>query len=216
MLIITLIILITLYFLFLLNKKTLPVLIKYVELEATKITIDYINEAIKEKVKIREINEIITVITNKEGEIVSVDFNTNNINENLYIITNEIQKNVKNIERFNSNYIKKENNVYYVPSGLFSGIPIISNLGPKIPIKIFMAGNVISNIKTDVSEYGINNVLLKVYIQTQTKINVVLPFITKETEVTVDIPIAMKVIQGKIPQVYGGLFSTSSKLYGIT
>ncbi len=216
MLIITLIVLTTFYFLFLLNKKTLPVLIKYVELEATKITVDYINEAIKEKVKIKEVNDIITVITNKEGEIVSVDFNTNNINENLYIITSEIQKNVKNIERFNSNYIKEENNVYYVPSGLFSGIPIISNLGPKIPIKIFMVGSVISNIKTDISEYGINNVLLKVYIQTQTKINVVLPFITKETEVTVDIPIAMKVIQGKIPQVYGGLFSASSKLYGIT
>lgn len=216
MLIVTLIILCSFYFLFLLSKRTLPVLIKYVELEATKITVDYINEAIKEKLKVKEIDEIITVITNKEGEIISVDFNTNNINKNLYFITNEIQKKIRNIEHFNSNYIKKENNIYYVPSGLFSGIPIISNLGPKIPIKIFMDGNVISNIKTDISEYGINNVLLKVYIQTQTKISVVLPFITKEKKVVVDIPIAMKVIQGKIPEVYGGLFSTTSKLYGIT
>lgn len=216
MLIITLIVLISFYFLFLLNKKVLPVLIKYVELEATKVTVDYINEAIKEKIKIKEMNDIITVVTNKEGEIIAVDFNTNNINENLVVITDEIQKKIKTLERFNSNYIKKENNVFYIPSGLFSGIPIISNLGPKIPIKIFMEGNVISNVKTDISEYGINNVLLKLYIQTQTKINVVLPFITKEAKVIIDIPIAMKVIQGKIPEVYGGLFSTSSKLYGIS
>ncbi len=214
-LIIVLIFFTMLYFLFLLNKKVLPVLMKYVELEATRITVSYINETIKGKIEIKDIDEVITMITNKEGEIISIDFNTNTINKNLYIITKEIQKNIESLEKFNSNYIKNDNNVYYVPSGLFSGIPIISNIGPKIPVKIFMTGNVISNIKTDISEYGINNVLLKLFIQTKTKINVVLPFISKETEVTVDIPIAMKVIQGKIPQVYGGMFSTSSSLYGI-
>lgn len=179
------------------------------------MTVDYINEAIKEKTSKIEVEEIISMVMNKDGEIISVDFNTNNINKNLYEITNDIQENVKNIEKYNSDYIKRDKNIYYVPSGLISGIPIISNIGPKIPVKMFMTGNVVSHIKTDISEYGINNVLLKVSIETQTKINVVLPFISKESNVIVDIPIAMKVIQGKIPQVYGGLYSASSKLYGL-
>lgn len=211
-----LIVLTTFYFLLIFNKKVLPVLLTYAEVDATKITTDFINEAIKKKLNALEVEEVIEMVMNKDGEIISVDFNTNAINKNLYLITNEIQKNIKSIEKFNSNYIKKDGAVYYIPSGVASGLPVISNIGPKIPIQTYMTGNVVSNIKTEISEYGINNALLKVNVQVQTRINIVLPFVSKESDIIVDIPIAMKVIQGKIPQVYGGLFSTSSQLYGLT
>lgn len=187
---------------------------KYAESDIIKIAMNDINTAIKEKLEYVNINDIMQIVKNKDDEIVSVDFDTANINKNLYLITDYIQSKLKNIGK-SSELIKQEKNIYYVSYGVIFGLPVISNLGPKIPIKTYLTGNVISNVNTEIKNYGINNALLKVSINIETKINVVLPFISKESKIKMSIPIAMKVIQGKVPQVYGGFFSASSNLFGI-
>lgn len=200
------------YFLILFNKRALPVLIKYAESDVIKITTEYINSAIKEKLEHVEINEIMQIVKNNNDEIVAVDFNTENINKSLYTISSYIQNNLKNINN-TSELIKKDKNIYYIPYGVIFGSPIISNIGPRIPIKTYLTGNVVGSVDTEIKDYGINNALLKVSINIETKINVVMPFISKENKIKINIPIAMKVIQGKVPQVYGGLYSSSSSLF---
>ena len=88
----------------------------------------------------------------------------------------------------------------------------MSNIGPKIPIKLNLIGDVISNIETKVTNYGINNALLEigVYVEVSSKIN--LPFISKTVKVSNVIPISMKVIEGKVPQMYLNGYTTNSNL----
>jgi sporulation protein YunB len=189
-------------------------MVKRVNTDITRLTIDYINEAIKENFNNNNINaeDIIATVKNKNDEIVAIDFNTNNINNMLVSITDKIQNDMKNLNNLDSKYILKEGNVYYVPTGSVTNLPLLGNLGPKMPIKVFLKGSVVSNIKTDLKDYGINNVLLKVFVHIETKISVYLPYNSKENKIEIDVPIAMKIIQGGIPQVYGGLFSTSSPI----
>ena len=114
--------------------------------------------------------------------------------------------NIYNIEKTGSGI------VYYIPFGVVTDIPVIADVGPKIPVKTNLVGSVISNVKTEVIDYGINNVLLKVYIKVMVSEQVILPFISKRINTEIDIPVLIKVIQGSIPSVYGGMFSSTSPL----
>ena len=99
-----------------------------------------------------------------------------------------------------------------IPFGIVSDIPVIADLGPKIPVKVSLIGSSTSNLKTELEEYGINNVLMKVYIVANVNIQVILPFATETTTITEEIPLAINLVNGIIPQVYGGGYFASSPI----
>ena len=84
----------------------------------------------------------------------------------------------------------------------------LSNLGPKIPVKINLVGNIISGVETKVTNYGINNAMIEVYVHLQVNIQVILPFLSDTVQVDTLVPIAMKLIQGSVPNYYGGNLSS--------
>ena len=67
-----------------------------------------------------------------------------------------------------------------------------------------MIGNVTSGIKTEVKEYGINNSLVTISVEIKVELMVILPFSSDYISIDNEIPIAIKLIQGKVPQFYGG------------
>ncbi len=82
---------------------------------------------------------------------------------------------------------------------------MFSAIGPSIPINIKYLGNVTSNLKTEVKEYGINNSLITIYVDINVEMLVILPFSSKEINITNLVPIVIKMINGEVPQIYGGL-----------
>ena len=79
---------------------------------------------------------------------------------------------------------------------------ILYYLGPKIPVRLNIVGDITSNIKTKVTNYGINNALVEVFINMQIDEQVILPFSSKKISITNDIPVAIKMIQGTVPNYY--------------
>ena len=45
---------------------------------------------------------------------------------------------------------------------------MLHNIFPKIPVKIELIGNTFCRLKTDVTQYGINNALIKVNVEVPT------------------------------------------------
>ena len=93
---------------------------------------------------------------------------------------------------------------FWVPSGIFIHNSLISNIGPKIPINLKMIGSVNSELLTDVKEYGINNSLITISLEIRMELMVVLPINSEIITVSNTVPIAIKIIQGKVPNIYGG------------
>ena len=89
---------------------------------------------------------------------------------------------------------------------------ILYNLGPKIPVKLSLVGDVVTGFSTDVTEYGINNALIKLMIDVKVDTRIILPIISEEINIDASIPIAMKVVQGKIPDYYMNGFSSRSNI----
>ena len=60
------------------------------------------------------------------------------------------------------------------------------------------------DIETKVSEYGINNSLIEIFIHVVSSVKMILPTSSKDMEITVVVPIAVKLIQGSVPEYYLG------------
>ena len=207
----------------LINFKVTPILVNYAEVETERIAMAVINKSILSFSNDERLENLVLTTVNDENEIVSVDFDTSVINNVLYDITNSIENDLillgngklDELDIPISNVYEKDDVsgiVYYIPFGVVTGSSVIADIGPKIPVKNKLIGSVYSNVKTDVIEYGINNAIIKIYIQVEVNEQVILPFLSKKVTIKSDIPVLVKMVQGKIPSVYGGMFSTTSPL----
>lgn len=202
------------------DKYVMPVLLNYAESETMSIMTYVINDAVNKNTNSSlEINNIIKTVTNSDNEIISLDFDTILINKSLHNITSDIGRSLKDLERNtfvnNKDYeiINSKNGIIYnIPVGVVFGNSILSNLGPKIPINASLIGDVTTEVKTEVSAYGINNSLIKVFVNTNINAMIVLPFSSKKMNINNDILIGMKVVQGSIPKFYGSAFSNSTPI----
>lgn len=92
--------------------------------------------------------------------------------------------------------------VLFVPLAQAANLPIIGNLGPKIPIRFHVVGNVQSTVESTIREFGVNNAYVEISILLQVNVQVIVPLASKITTVEQKIPVAMGLIQGQVPQIY--------------
>ena len=213
--ILILLIIAIIYILKIFNEKAIPHIDSYSKIEANKIVSNVISSTVSENIsKYENINDLI--ITNKDstGNIKNIDFNMSLVNDVLVSSTKLIEQNLEYLEsgnvdklKLNSSLLsnKKKLNkgiIYEVPSGVIFDNVLLNNIFPKIPVRLSLVGNIFCRINTDVKEYGINNALIKVNINVTVEVKILLPFISNNATIEVDIPILMKVIEGNVPSYY--------------
>lgn len=208
-----------------LNKNVVPVLMSYATSQVRKFSSLIINRAISKQIAEDLSVEDMFIITKSEtGEIRTIDFDPIVVNKTLNKIVNTIQLNLKYLEEGKLELLELPDNVlidyneeelskgviYEIPSGVVFSNSLLANLGPKIPVKLSLIGDIVSNVNTKVTNYGINNALIEVSIYVQVESRVILPFITDTVIVETEIPVAMKLVQGIVPDyLLGGLTNSS-------
>lgn len=200
------------------SNNILPIFMEYSVSKIRNISINLINKAVSsELANLKSIDDMIVITKNSDDEIQMIDFDSTTVNKVLTSVTSNILHNLKNADTF-SNVFEGESHkyskgiFYEVPVGVVSNNIFLSNLGPKIPVKLNMIGDVFTNINTEVKEYGINNALVKISIDVSVNEKVIIPFISKTVNVSVSVPISLKLIQGNIPIYYGNGFSKNSNI----
>ncbi|HYK72486.1 MAG TPA: sporulation protein YunB [Pseudoneobacillus sp.] len=204
--------------LWVIDKGIEPTLMAYAETQTKKIATLVISKAINKRiVNGMNINDIIeTTNTAENGPMVKL--NTEIINRVMSETQTLIHMNIKEAEKGNLEsleYItdveidmeeskKSKGIVYEVPLGQATNNALLGNLGPKIPVRFNAVGEVEVNPRTELKPFGINNAWIAVYIEVKVDVQIIVPFATKVTTVTQDIPVAMGTIPGKVPQFYNG------------
>lgn len=223
-LIIILLLIVLIYIFKIFSEKALPQLLEYSKIETEKIVSTIVTNTISEEIASKiNIEDIFIITKNNNGNIESIDFNSKEVNNLLSKSSKLVEQNLKYVEngdtdKINLNNYSNVNNeklkkgiIYELPSGVIFNNILFNNILPKIPIKINLIGTVFTKISTDVKSYGINNALISVYINVSSKIKILLPFISDDKEINLDIPIIMKVIEGDVPSYYfDGYLSTPS------
>lgn len=209
--------------------KIYPILIEYAKVETRKIVTIIINKAVSKQLSNNlDLEGLFSTTTTSNEQIVAVDYDPVIVNKILNITTNLIQLNLKAIEDGNidileisdiDSNINKSNLekgiIYEIPIGIISNNPILSNLGPKIPVKINLIGAVEGNINTKITNYGINSALVEISVNITVTQKVILPFMSDEITIENQIPIAVKIMQGNVPNYYSNGIDSNSGLFSI-
>ena len=208
--------------------KVNPILLDYAEMEARKIASIIINDAVKQHITNDiDIEELFIITKDSNNEVKTIDFNPIIVNQILTETTILVQSNLRYIEQGKIEMLNLTNNalidynqdklkqgiIYEIPSGVIFGNSFLANIGPKIPVKFSLVGDIVGYINTNVTDYGINNALIEVNIVLELSEQVILPFVSEKIIIDTTIPVALKLIQGSVPNYYlNGLNSPSFAL----
>ena len=216
-LLVVFIIIFLIYLLKIFNKNALPQLVSYSEIETKKIVSNIINTTVMEETyKNSNLDNIFTTIKDSNDNIVSIDFNPNYVNKILVDTYKKVEENLQYLEsgnveklklnnidlsRYNNDKLKK-GIIYELPSGVIFNNVLLSNILPKIPVKIDLVGNIFCRLDTKVTSYGINNALITINVVVEVEAKILLPFISQNSKIVESIPIIMKIIEGNVPSYY--------------
>ena len=100
----------------------------------------------------------------------------------------------------------------YYPIGLATNNVYLSHLGPKVPVKISFLSSLVTGIKTDVTNYGINNVMLSIYLDVDVTNNIIVPMLDKDISGHYEVLLASKVVMGNVPTYIGNMLESKSPI----
>ena len=183
---------------------------------ANTITTNTVNNYIRmDLFKKYNINDLI-IINYQDQKIVNVDYNLENAYEILIEIKKNIMQNIGNSlsEYYNYEYSINNNKVIIeMPFYNYTDNVLIANLGPKIKIGMSLVRIINGSVKTKIKTYGINSLLVELYINFTITNTIIVPFEKESnTSNSYDVLISSKVIQGEIPSIYNGLLEQESKI----
>lgn len=211
------------------SKRLNPSIMKYATIEAKRLTTSVINTSISEIIDQGYIRgDLFTLSKNINGEIEMIDFDSGRVNELLKLISQTIQKKLIDLEMGKvkdfdiSDGLKGKNFshqrygvVCETSSGSIFGNSLFANTGPIIPVKLTFIGEVLTSVHTKIKSYGMNNAYLEVNVEVSITERLVVPIATEDLVIKKKVPIAMKVIEGKIPIYYNGSIEKNSQDYSL-
>ena len=194
----------------LINDKISPLVMDYSIGQMKRIISIVINRSINSDLLNKEDMDNLFII-NKNNNVMTISLDSIIVNKLTDLISDTCEDNLRLVEEGKYAILKSKFNIgeeyFFVPSGIIFKNTLFSSIGPKIPINLKFVGNVTSNIKTDVKEYGINNSLITISVEIKVEMMVILPFSSNYINITNQVPLTIKMITGEVPKVYGGLYN---------
>ena len=203
----------TIYLIVIVGNKITPKLIQIIK---NNIQI-YTNNVIRDYVDVsvladESLNEIINFVESDNGNIIGIDYNMNNAYTLLGKVSKNIKENInKYIEYDNSSSFTNNGLILRYPIGLASNNIFLNNLGFKVPIKVILDRSVLCGLLTKVSNYGINNVVISIYLNVNIYSNIVssqVEIVHNKYEILLDTSIVM----GQVPSYLNGRIESSSPI----
>lgn len=207
-----------------------PTLIEYAKTKTRQFTREAINEAVSKKIaEDLEYEQLIQAQYDNQGRVVSIGWNGIVTNRVVRNTTNRVQNFLKQLENgtvpdqgtpldveldpeqeTSIEQVRKDRTLIEIPMGQALGVPVLANLGPKIPVNIEVIGDVQSEPIMNKQELGINNVYFELVVRIEVNLRVVVPFTSDTTTIVSDIVIDNRYLPGDVPEFYNGVGSSNA------
>ena len=186
-----------------LANKSRNVLLPIAESMTRKVVTMIINSACDESM----IEDDLYIINkNRDDEIEMITYNSFEVTKLINQVTSNFETKIRQIENGEINYYGYNDElggiIAEIPIGVIFGNTMLSNIGPKIKVRLNMLGDIVSNIETEVKPYGINNAYVELRIFLEVTARIVLPFASEKVVISNVIPLSMNIVQGSIPEAY--------------
>ena len=157
-----------------------------------------------------ELLNVINLNKNKDDEVISIDYKFDIAYKYLSDGMEYLYNNINDIKL--KGYDRTKEDIYYFPVGLVKNNLLFNNFGFKIPCRIEFVHDMDMGFKTKVTNYGVNNLLIELYIVIDIKSYIMAPNSYKEFHNSYEIIAASKVVMGKIPLYFGDTMEQSSAI----
>jgi len=176
---------------FYLERSLRPALVSIASIRADVLATRAINQAIIDKIgEEMDYRKIIELDKDENGRIVMAQLNSMHINRLMSETTLATQEALTEL--------KKEEPLH-IPIGEAMDNYLLATYGPGIPVRMIPVGRVNTRLEDSFEDAGINQVRHKIYMEVDTEINIVVPFISTPVEVVTSVPLADTVYQGDVP-----------------
>lgn len=189
-------------------------ILSYAVMQAQKV-MTYISTSVVEELNNEydiSSKNLISYETNSDN-VTTIEFDTKFLNSFLKIATTKTLSLIKDVEngKYDNQYFPESETyknssgiIYEIPAGLITNNVILANVGGKIPIKFECLGSVEGNIISKTSSFGLNNVLINIYLNLSINTQVVVPDSSTIQNTQTEMPLFMYIINGKVPSYYYG------------
>ncbi len=158
---------------------------------ATKIS----NNEATEVMKKYTYDDLLIIAKDENGNIKMVGTNVITVNEIISDIPVHMQEALE----------KSENNSFSIRLGSFLGSNLFAGRGPNVNIKMEVAGNLDTELKSEFVTAGINQTLHKIYLEIKCNVIILTPFETMEEQIVNQVLLAEGLIVGEVPSSYYNL-----------
>lgn len=169
-----------------------PTIIKVAEAKTQLVATKIINEAVYRNISDVNYRDIIEIHKDNDNRIVLMMPDTVKINRLAANTSLEIAEELD----------KLKSQGFSVPLGLITGSALFSNTGPPINIGIIPAGIIDVDINDEFVEAGINQTKHRIYLNVNTKLQIVVPLMASTIDVAVQVPVTESIIVGPVPEWY--------------
>ena len=203
---------VTLFIIYYLDKKTNKIIYNYIDTESERISNNIVSSVIHKELADYDY-QLLQI--NYDGK--NLVYNTSELNKLSNRISNNIQKVLDDIDssKVKNYYQNNESKKFkHIRNGIVCELSLgsirnsllFANVGPTIPIKlVFLSqNNVDLDFKT--TEYGINNILVKVYLRVTLHEQITMPISSKRKVIVVEEPLTVNIIRGEIPYLFDKRF----------
>lgn len=162
--------------------------------ECHEILSRIINDAVLSEIEREgaEYNTLVNLMTNAEGEVVSVQSNVMNINRLKSEVAERIER---ELERLSSIEIQ-------IPIGTLLGIQIFHGKGFNVGMTVEPMGYAATTIISEFTDAGINQTLHRIIIEIDADVDALIPGFETKVPVKTAIVAAETVIVGRVPDAY--------------
>lgn len=210
---------ITLLSIFYVNNRIKPILLEIAETRNEQYANMAMGIAIGKKInEDLELGELITFEYDQNGRVVSYQVNA--------ALETRIQRNIQfRVEKFlhlleegvipdesdllelelsqsEIDQVRQRANLVEIPLGQVLGIPLLANLGPKIPVNLEVIGFVNTEVETLITGMKINSVHIEPIVHINVEIKTIIPFGSKTAIIDQSIPIGSGGYSGEVPLYY--------------
>ncbi|WP_026694950.1 sporulation protein YunB [Peribacillus kribbensis] len=195
--------------LILIDRAIEPILLNIASSEIRRVSAEVINDSIDENISKQNMQDLIIVHYKNEDSTPAISFNPKVYNRIRSSTTKDIQSKLginEDQQFYKTNSDVDTDNfkslVYYIPLGVVTHNSLLANLGPKIPVKMSVIGNVEPDFITKFTDAGINNTYLELFAHFKINVQIVIPSNSEKILVEQKISIGGIFIPGKVPNYY--------------
>lgn len=160
------------------------------ENQARLVAIEAVNRVVLEQVANAQVENLVSYRLDSSGRVAALQVDTLAVNRIASHAAKAIQTEMAKVSESRLS----------IPAGSITGMRLLAHWGPSISVGLRPVGNVLVRVRQSFAEAGINQTRHLVYLEAVARVRLVVPFVSKEMEVSSELPLTETVLVGPVPQ----------------